>query len=78
MIGFKSSKSFSTPKRLVFVIDGIPKKIQQKSKIIKGPRIDAPQVALEGFLKSNQLNKSDIYEKEIEKGKFYFANTKLN
>ena len=77
MIGFKSSKSFSTPKRLVFVIDGIPKKIQQKSKIIKGPRIDAPQVALEGFLKSNQLNKSDIYEKEIEKGKFYFANTKL-
>ena len=76
MIGFKSSKSFSTPKRLVFVIDGIPKKIQQKSKIIKGPRIDAPQVALEGFLNSNQLNKSDIYEKEIEKGKFYFANTK--
>ena len=27
-ISFKSSKSFSTPKRLVFLIDGIPEKIE--------------------------------------------------
>ena len=32
-INFKSSKSFSTPKRLVFVIDGIPEKIEQKKKL---------------------------------------------
>ena len=47
---FKSSKSFSTPNRLVFVIDGIPEKIEQKKKIIKGPRTDAPEAALEGFI----------------------------
>ena len=29
-INFKSSKSFSTPKRLVFVVDGIPEKVEQK------------------------------------------------
>ena len=29
-INFKSSQSYSTPKRLVFFIDGIPKKIEQK------------------------------------------------
>ena len=34
-INFKSSKSFSTPKRLVFVIDGIPKKIEEKKKNYK-------------------------------------------
>ena len=34
-ISFKSSKSFSTPKRLVFVIDGIPEKIEQKKKNYK-------------------------------------------
>ena len=34
-IKFNSSKSFSTPKRLVFVIDGIPEKIEQKKKILK-------------------------------------------
>ena len=75
-IKFNSSKSFSTPKRLVFVIDGLPEKIEQKGKNLKGPRVDAPQVALDGFIKSNNLNKLDIYKKKIEKGEFYFANTK--
>ena len=75
-INFKSSKSFSTPKRLVFFIDGIPEKIEQKKKVIKGPKIDAPQSALEGFIKSNNLNKQNIYKKKIENGEFYFAETK--
>ena len=61
-INFKSSKSFSTPKRLVFFIQGIPEKIEQKKKIIKGPSVRAPQVALDGFIKSNNLNKLDIYK----------------
>ena len=34
-IDFKSSKSFSTPKRLVFVVDGISEKIEQKKKNYK-------------------------------------------
>ena len=75
-INFKLSKSFSTPKRLVFLIDGIPEKIEQKKKIIKGPNIKAPQTALEGFIKSNNLNKKDVYKKTIEKGEFYFAEIK--
>jgi len=75
-IKYTSSKSFSTPKRLVFIIDGIPKKIEQKKKIIKGPKIDAPQVALEGFIRTNNLNKTDIYKKKLDKGEFYFAEIK--
>ena len=75
-INFKSSKSFSTPKRLVILIDGIPEIIEQKKKVIKGPKIDAPELALEGFVKSNNLSKSDIYKKKLEKGEFYFAETK--
>ena len=75
-INFKSSKSFSTPKRLVFLIDGIPEKIEQKKRSIKGPRIDSPEKALEGFLKSNNLNRSDVYKKKLEKGEFYFAEIK--
>ena len=65
-INFKSSKSFSTPKRLVFFVDGIPEKIEQKKKVIKGPRTQAPQAALDGFIKSNNLSKTDIYKKKIE------------
>jgi len=75
-IFFKSSRSFSTPKRLVFVIEGIPEKIDQKGKIIKGPKVGSPEVAIDGFAKSKNLNKSDIYKKKIEKGEFYFAETK--
>ena len=75
-ISFKTSRSFSTPKRLVFIIENVPEKIKVTKKIIKGPKIDSPQTALEGFIKSNKLNKSDVYKKKIEKGEFYFAETK--
>ena len=75
-INFKSSRSFSTPKRLVFFLEGIAEKIELKKKIIKGPNVKAPQEALEGFIKSNNLNKAAVYKKNIEKGEFYFAKTK--
>ena len=48
--------------------DGIYEKIEQKKKIIKGPKIDAPQAAIDGFIQSNNLNKKDVYKKRIEKG----------
>ena len=75
-IKFNSSRSFSTPKRLVFIIDGVPEKIEQKKKILKGPKVGAPQVALEGFIRSHKLDSKDIFKKNIEKGEFYFANVK--
>ena len=75
-IKFESSQSFSTPKRLVFVIDGIPEKIEEKEKILKGPKLDSPQIALDGFIKSNNLTKTEIYKKKIDKGDFYFAKIK--
>ena len=75
-IKFNSSKSFSTPRRLVFVINGIPEKLEQKEQVLKGPNVGAPQIALDGFIKSNNLNKADVYKKNIEKGEFYFAKTK--
>ena len=75
-IKFNSSRSFSTPKRLVFIIDGVPEKIEQKKKVLKGPKVGAPQVALEGFIRSHKLDSKDIFKKNIEKGEFYFANVK--
>ena len=49
-IKFKNSKSFSTPKRLTFIIDGIAEKIIQKGKILKGPKVGCPESALSGFI----------------------------
>ena len=75
-INYISSKSFSTPKRLVFIINGIPEKIEQKSKSIKGPKTSAPQIALDGFVKSNNLIKTDVFKKKMKK--VNFTTPKLN
>ena len=75
-IKFKLSKSFSTPQRLTFFIDGIPKKIEGKKKFIKGPKVGVPKIAIDGFIKSNNLKQEDIYKKKIENKEFYFAETK--
>ena len=75
-ITYKENLSFSTPNRLVLYFNGIPKEINQKAFEIKGPKIEAPKEALEGFIKSNNLLKKDIKIKENDKGKFYFGNVK--
>ena len=75
-IKFISIKSFSTPQRLVFLVDGLPEKIEEKKKIIKGPKVGCPQQALDGFIKSNNLSFKEIFKKRIDKGEFYFAETK--
>ena len=72
-INFKSNKSYSTPKRLVFFFEGMPEKIEKKGITIKGPKVDAPKTALEGFLKSNNIDRAEVFEQSIEKGRFFFA-----
>ena len=72
-ISFKSSKSYSTPKRLVFFFEGIAEKIEKKGALIRGPKINSPPIALEGFLKSNNLDRNKVFEKETEKGRFFFC-----
>ena len=61
-INFSESKSFSTPQRLVFLLNGIPEKINEKKKILKGPKVDAPQIALDGFVRSNNLDTKYVYK----------------
>ena len=75
-ISFKKSSSFSTPNRLVILFEGLQKHITLKSEEIKGPNIKAPEVALEGFIRSNNINKKDLFKQTIDKGEFYFFKTK--
>jgi len=80
-IKFKNSATYSTPNRLIILFEGVEKEITLKSEEIKGPSIKAPNEALEGFLRSNNLDKSKVYKKTTDKGEFYFYKTsskKLN
>ena len=75
-ISFKKSSSYSTPNRLIIVFDGLPKQLVLKSEEIKGPNVNAPEIALEGFMRSNNISKKDLFKNKIEKGEFYFFKTK--
>ena len=39
----------------------------------KGPRVDAPEQAIEGFLRSTGLSKSDLIVRDDKKGQVYVA-----
>ena len=71
-IVFKKSASFTTPNRLIILFEGLVKEVILKAEEIKGPNINAPEQAIEGFLRSNQIEKKDIFKKTVEKKEFYF------
>ena len=72
-INFNKNFSFSTPNRLLIFFDGIKPEIYQKEEEIRGPKIEVPEKAIEGFIRSNEIQKEDLYQKETDKGLFYFA-----
>ena len=72
-ISFSKNLSFSTPNRLLILFEGIKPEIKQKEEEIRGPKIEAPEKALDGFLRSNNFQKKDLYQKENDKGTFYFV-----
>ena len=66
--------TYSTPNRLIVHINKISKDVIKKAEEIRGPNINAPEKALEGFLKSNKISKEKVFKKSSEKGIFYFYN----
>jgi len=53
-------------------VNKITKKIFKKSEEIRGPNINAPDKALEGFVRSNNIAKTNVFKKKTDKGEFYF------
>jgi len=73
----KSKKSFalSSPNRVVIVFKDLDKLISTKSEEIRGPKTEAPEQAIEGFVRSNKIERKNLYKKKTEKGEFYFYQT---
>ena len=72
----KNNFSLSTPNRLVVVFEGLDSQVKIESVEIKGPKINANEQSLEGFIRSNRIEKKDLFKKQTEKGEFYFYKTK--
>ncbi len=71
----ESAGSFVTPRRLALHIAGLPARRRDTREMKKGPRVDAPKAAVQGFLKSAGLASvaAARIEKDPKKGDFYVA-----
>ncbi len=70
----KAMATFSSPRRLGLTIDDLPAKAADLNEEKKGPRVGAPDQALQGFLKSAGLTSIDQAQVvEDKKGAFYVA-----
>ena len=63
---------FSTPNRLVIYFKKIEKEVIRASQEFRGPNVKSPEDAINGFIKSNNISKNQIYKKKINNEEFYF------
>jgi glycyl-tRNA synthetase beta chain len=67
------ARAYATPRRLALVVEGVPETSPDLSEERKGPRVNAPEQAIAGFLKSAGLKsiKEAQVVKDENKGDFY-------
>jgi glycyl-tRNA synthetase beta chain len=70
---FDAIKSYVTPRRLTVVATKVPAMQEAVTTERRGPRVDAPAAALEGFVTSTGLPLDKCEQRETPKGTFYFA-----
>ncbi|ADL02078.1 glycine--tRNA ligase subunit beta [Brevundimonas subvibrioides] len=56
--------TWAGPRRLTLVIDGLPAATPDRSEELKGPRANAPEQALEGFLRKTGLTRDQLTERD--------------
>src|ERR1700684_1690707 len=72
---YEGAQSFATPRRLALHIVGLPAEQPKSVEERKGPRVGAPEAAIQGFLKSAGLASIEQakIERDPKKGEFYVA-----
>ncbi|MBU1346568.1 MAG: glycine--tRNA ligase subunit beta [Alphaproteobacteria bacterium] len=56
--------AWAGPRRLTLVIEGLPAATPDRSEELKGPRANAPEQALEGFLRKTGLTRDQLTERD--------------
>ncbi|MGD0190742.1 MAG: glycine--tRNA ligase subunit beta [Rhizomicrobium sp.] len=70
---FEGARAFAGPRRLTLAVSGLPGKQPDTSEERKGPRVDAPQKAIDGFLRSAAVTLDACIRQSDPKGDFYVA-----
>ena len=69
-IVYSKGNFYYSPKRLTFIFEDI--KSKNKNVIIKGPSVNSPVKAVEGFAKSLKINIKSLIKKDTKKGEYFF------
>ncbi|GAB1715282.1 MAG: glycyl-tRNA synthetase beta chain [Nitrobacter sp.] len=72
---YEGAKAFVTPRRLALTVHGIPARQPDLKDERKGPKVGAPDAAVQGFLKAAGLTSLDEarIQRDPKKGDFYVA-----
>ncbi|MDB5622276.1 MAG: glycine--tRNA ligase subunit beta, partial [Devosia sp.] len=72
---YEGARAFVTPRRLALTVSGIPARSPDTHEDKKGPKVGAPQAAIDGFLRSAGLSSIERakIESDPKKGDFYVA-----
>ncbi|HEY2034183.1 MAG TPA: glycine--tRNA ligase subunit beta [Rhizomicrobium sp.] len=70
---FEGVKTFWGPRRLTLAMSGLPAKQPDVKEELKGPKVDAPAAALDGFLRKTGLTKEQLKIEKTPKGDVYLA-----
>ena len=70
---YRGAGAFSTPRRLTLAIEGLSAESPTTREERKGPRVDAPEKALEGFLRGAGLTRDQLEARDDKKGQVWFA-----
>ena len=70
---YSGAKAFSTPRRLALAVEGVSAESPTVREERKGPKVGAPEKAIEGFLRGAGISRGDLEERETPKGAIYFA-----
>ncbi|ACI94057.1 glycyl-tRNA synthetase, beta subunit [Afipia carboxidovorans OM5] len=72
---YDGAKAFATPRRLALTVHGLPGRQPDLKEERKGPKVGAPDAAIQGFLKATGLASLDEakIQKDPKKGDFYIA-----
>jgi glycyl-tRNA synthetase beta chain len=57
-------KTFAGPRRLTLIAEGLPPAQADRTEERKGPRIGAPDAAVDGFLRSTGLTRDDLIQRD--------------
>ena len=75
-LDFDGARAYVTPRRLALVVEGLPEKQPDTKEERKGPKVGAPEQALQGFLRSAGLESVEQCEiREIKGAEHYFVVT---